>query len=48
MPAKIFFVHTVSGLNEFFGKLAAEIISGAEVCHVSDEGRSGGYFFSSS
>ena len=38
MPAKIFFVHTVSGLNEFFGKLAAEIISGAEVCHVSDEG----------
>ncbi len=37
MSARIFFVHTVSGLVESFGKLAAEIIPGAEVCHISDD-----------
>ena len=37
MSAKVFFIHTVSGLVEGFGKLCAEIIPEAVPCHISDE-----------
>jgi len=37
MSAKIFFVHTVSGLVEGFRGLCAEIIPDAALCHIADE-----------
>jgi Asp/Glu/hydantoin racemase len=37
MSAKVFFLHTVSGLVEGFRRLCAELIPEAAVCHISDE-----------
>jgi len=37
MSAKVFFVHTVTGLAEGFRGLCAEIIPEAALCHISDE-----------
>ncbi len=38
MSAKVFFIHTISGLTGLFNDLCAELLPGAEVCHVCDEG----------
>lgn len=37
MSAKVFFIHTVSGLNGMFDELCAELVPDAGLCHISDE-----------
>jgi Asp/Glu/hydantoin racemase len=37
VSAKVFFIHTVSGLTDVFGEMCAELMPDAELCHVSDE-----------
>ena len=38
MSARVFFIHTISGLTGLFNDLCAELLPGAELCHISDEG----------
>ncbi len=37
MSVKVTFIHTVSGLTGMFNELCAELVPGADLCHVSDE-----------
>lgn len=37
MSVKVCFIHTISGLTGMFNELCAELLPGADLCHVSDE-----------
>jgi Asp/Glu/hydantoin racemase len=37
VSAKVCFIHTVSGLTGMFSEMCAELMPGADLCHISDE-----------